>query len=291
MRTTAVNTINLMPCGTTATTVLDTLRPFESSRGARQAVRIRNAWRWLDPSPSVLHHFVVFHRRDFPDLQKELVKNVRSHMKLLILSEDVLNEPMEWIVPDLMELGIRKAKRIHVARLSDEDAERYMRRFTRALAYPDDAIIDTGWKGDTLVVVAPLFERLEVPLEKLPAKVRQARRRDRENIELDEYGEFLYWPDLDIHMGWSQFMQAVDADAKMEAELRSEEFDERYGEAIRKLRVETELNQTGIPGLHERTVRRIEQGKTRITVNAIRKLAKAHKITPAEYMQALAERL
>ncbi len=291
MRTTAINTIKLMPCGATATMVLDTLGPFESPHGARQAVRIKKQWRGLDPAPSVLHHFVVCHRRDFPDLQKELVENIRSHMSLLLLSEDEPNEPMEWIVPDLMELGIRKAKRIHVARLSDEDAETYMRRFTRALAHPDEAIIDARWKGEMLVVVPPSFERLEVPLEKLPAKVRQARRRDRENIELDEYGEFLYWPDLDIHMGWSQFMQAVDADAKMEAELRSEEFDERYGEAIRELRVATELNQTKIPGLHERTIRRIEQGKTRITVNAIRKLAKAHRMNPAEYMQALAERL
>lgn len=279
--------IDLMPFGTTATTVLNKLGPIHSPQ---TAVRICKKWRLFEPRRSAPELFVVSHGNDFPGLHEELAEHLRGHMRLLLLLSD--RGPGEhWIFPDLMGLGIRTSERIHVARLSGEDGAAFMQRFVHALEFPDDAIIDAGWAGDVLIVVAPSFKRLMVPLQKLPPKLRNASRVVRERFELDDCAQFIYWPDLDIHMGWSQFLQAVDPEAKVAAELRGSQFDERYGEVIRELREHRELKQTDIPGLNSRTVRRIEQGKTRVTANAIRKLAKAHGMTPVDYMNELARLL
>src|SRR5947209_2748166 len=90
-----------------------------------------------------------------------------------------------------------------------------------------------------------------------------------------------YWPRRDVHIGWGQFQQAVDPHARLKAQQKHDRFNERYGRAVRALRESTGLSQQNITGLDERTVRRIEQGKTRATVSALSRLAKAHGVTTA----------
>jgi hypothetical protein len=46
-----------------------------------------------------------------------------------------------------------------------------------------------------------------------------------------------------------------------------------------------------IPGLSDKQLRRIERGECRLTSNAAKKLAKAHGMTPNEYLQKLADAL
>jgi transcriptional regulator with XRE-family HTH domain len=90
-------------------------------------------------------------------------------------------------------------------------------------------------------------------------------------------------------MGWSQFEQAVDPEARLRAEQESARFDKSYGAAIRKLRQSRSLNQSEIGELTERTVRRIEQGETRATLQAMKKLAMAHKMSVNDYMNEVAK--
>lgn len=151
-------------------------------------------------------------------------------------------------------------------------------------------IMDAWWEGDRLIVVAPTFERLRVPVDAVP-KLRHASPESRERFEIDEHGQYIYWPDEDVHMGWAQFQQAVDPAAKLQAQQQSQAFNQRYGTAIRTLRKERKLTQAQIPGLDARTVRRIEQGRTPATVNALTKLAAAHRMSIHDYTAALASRL
>ena len=75
---------------------------------------------------------------------------------------------------------------------------------------------------------------LHVPLDSLPA-LRGRPRAAIRNFTIDADGSFIYWPDLDVHLGWNQFLQAVDPAALRKAQQRSAGFNRRYGAAIRKL--------------------------------------------------------
>ncbi len=179
--------------------------------------------------------------------------------------------------------------------LSRNEAKLFVERFLLAL----DAggykgrIIDARWEGDTLLVVSPMrnfFNKLRVPLAKLP--VLQGHRREKlENFEIDEDGAFIYWPDLDIHLGWEQFEQAVDPRAYLKAKQQSEAFNKTYGIAVRELREKSELRQSDIKGLTPRQIGRIERGECRATHNALSKLAKAHEMSISDYMNKLANLL
>jgi transcriptional regulator with XRE-family HTH domain len=79
--------------------------------------------------------------------------------------------------------------------------------------------------------------------------------------------------------------------AKLRAEQESAKFNARYGQAIRSLREARGLKQSDIKGLEERTVRRIEKGETRATVNALAKLAEAHEVSLTDYLGELAKTL
>lgn len=168
----------------------------------------------------------------------------------------------------------------------------YLARLIAALDAPDSdrAILDAWLEGGNLVVLSPAFERLRVPLARLPG-LRGATRAQLGAFELDEYGDFLYWPSHDVHIGWCELLQVVDPKARLRAEQKSVDFNRRYGDAIRRLREASGLAQAAVRGLSERTVRRIEQGKTRATVRALTKLAEAHRLSANEYMQRLAQAL
>jgi hypothetical protein len=230
------------------------------------------------------------------DLQKHLGNTTvicpALHCVLLLQERETL-ESVPWVFE---RLRIRNSARVHLAHFeTDRDARTLLSRFAEALGSGnEESILDAWWEGDTLIVLWPgreRFERLRVPLRALPPKLRHARQRDRENLEIDEHGDFVYWPAVDIHMGRAQFEQAVNPAARLRAQQHDDLFNRRYGRAIRSLRERHGLNQQGIEGLTDRTVRRIEKGATRATANAIRKLAAAHGMTPAEYMAELARLL
>ena len=51
------------------------------------------------------------------------------------------------------------------------------------------------------------------------------------------------------------------------------------------------LGITEIPSLSDKQLRRIERGECRLTSNAAKELARAHGMTPNEYLQKVAEAL
>jgi ribosome-binding protein aMBF1 (putative translation factor) len=92
-----------------------------------------------------------------------------------------------------------------------------------------------------------------------------------------------------VHLGWNQFLQAVDPAELRKAQQRSAGVNRRYGAAIRQLREAAGIRQSQVEGLTERQLRRIERGESRATTAAITALAKAHGLDPNSYMERLAQ--
>lgn len=109
------------------------------------------------------------------------------------------------------------------------------------------------------MLLSPSFDRLSVPLKQL-AKFIGTRKEQIDAFEIDEDGRFLFWPHADVHLRWEQFVRIVDPVAAVAARQRSQEFNARYGAAIRALREERGLKKADIHGVTERHVRRVEHG-------------------------------
>jgi uncharacterized protein DUF2442 len=151
-------------------------------------------------------------------------------------------------------------------------------------------ILDARVENGILHVVTPNFDRLDVPMAEVP-DFKNADSVRLEKFEIDEDGAFIYWPELDVHLGWTQLQQLVNPEAALKASQKSEEFNKRYGKAVQRLREEAGFNRSDVPRLSEKQLGRIERGECRLTSNAIEMLSKAHKLAPTEYMKKLAETL
>jgi hypothetical protein len=189
--------------------------------------------------------------------------------------------------------NIRSENRLHVIRVEDMEAPpmtQLLRRVCFALG-PDGSrpsIIDAYLVGDRLFVRGPRHRMLHISLNCIGVLRGRAQAAVR-NFSVDPDGSFIYWPDLDIHLGWNQFLQALDPAELRKAQQRTAGFNDRYGEAIRKVRVATGILQSKVEGLTERQLRRIEQGESRATTSAITALAKAHGLDANAYMERLAK--
>lgn len=188
---------------------------------------------------------------------------------------------------------IRSEHRLHVVRVDDLEGpqvSQLLGRVCSALGRDGSrgSIIDIYLAGDAFFVRGPQHRMLHVPVSSLRALSGQPRAVLR-NFVIDPDGSFISWPDLDVHLGWNQFLQAVDPEELRKAQQRTEGYNTRYGAAIRKLREVAGLSQSKIEGLTERQLRRIEQGACRATRTALATLAKAHGLDTNSYMERLAK--
>jgi hypothetical protein len=187
---------------------------------------------------------------------------------------------------------IRSENRLHVVRFEDLKAPQVSQLLARVCAAfgPDSnrgAIIDAYLAGAELLVRGPRHRMLHVPISSLPALRGQPNTVLR-NFEIDPDGSFLHWQKLDVHLGWTQFLQAADPAELHRAQQRSADFNRRYGAAIRKAREAAGISQSNIAGLTDRQLRRIEHGECRATTGALNALAKAHGLDVNAYMAKLA---
>ena len=227
-------------------------------------------------------------------IERNKVKDLRRlkrNTMFLLFQRDL---PSQAVVDRMAWLDIRDDKRIYCID-TNKEGEAFVERLLLALDSKDyeNRIIDAWWEDDTLVIVSLRedgFNKLRVPLQKLPA-LQNHKKEDLENYEIDEDGIFIYWPNMDVHLGWEQFEQIVDQEAYLKAKQQSEIFNKAYGAAIRNLREKYGLHQSDIKGLTPRQVGRIERGECRATHNALTKFAKAHNMSVSNYMNELANLL
>jgi hypothetical protein len=188
--------------------------------------------------------------------------------------------------------NIRSENRLHVVRVDDLEAPQVSELLGRvcfALGRNGSrgSIIDAYLAGDSLLVRGPKHRMLHVPVSSIRALSGQPRVALR-NFVIDPDGSFVHWPELDVHLGWNQFLQAVDPEELRKAQQRTEGYNRRYGAAIRKVREEAGLPQSKVEGLTERQLRRIEQGECRATRTALATLAQAHGLHTDSYLERLA---
>ena len=244
-------------------------------------------------SNCLFHLWVAFSR----DLDDEFVTVFREHSqpesRLLIVDE---GESADTLFTHLVALQIRSPDRFYVADCVGSGKTTcvgvLLTRLAAAISCGADSerILDARLVDGTLRVVSADFKRLDVPVAQVP-DLAQAEHQALENFEIDEDGAFVYWPAIDVHLGWEQMEQVVNPDALLRAKQRSHHFNVRYGNSIRKTRQDAGLDCSQIEGLSEKQLRRIESGECRLTSNALHALAKAHKVTPNEFLSRVAKAL
>lgn len=227
-------------------------------------------------------HFVL------TDERMEPVVSAAFHL----LFTDLATHP-DQIAQWMRTTKIRSENRLHVVRVDDLEALQVSQLLGRiCFAVGRDgtrgSIIDAYLAGDSLFVRGPKHRMLHVPISSVRALSGQPRAVLR-NFVIDPDGSFVHWPDLDVHLGWNQFLQAVHPEESRKAQQRTERYNQRYGAAIRKLREEAAISQSKVDGLTERQIRRIEQGECRATTTALSALAKAHGLDAHAYMERLAK--
>lgn len=191
----------------------------------------------------------------------------------------------------MRKTGIRAEHRLHIARVQALDSPEVAELLGRVCTafQPDNArgsIVDAYLASAMLSVRGPRQRLLHVPVASLPA-LRGQPLGVLQNFQIDPDGSFIHWPAIDAHLGWNQFLQAVDPMDLHKAQQRSAAFNRRYGAAIRKLREAAGIPQTKVDGLTDRHLRRIEQGECRATLSALTDLAKAHGLDVNTYIENL----
>jgi len=109
-------------------------------------------------------------------------------------------------------------------------------------------------------------------------------------FEIHSSGSFLRWPATDLRVGASQLLQAVDpmylADVAMERYSM-----EKMSLALRLLREAEGLTQSGIGGLSDRHIRRLENEEVRLTFDVASKYAEAFGVPLDGFLELLGRRL
>jgi Protein of unknown function (DUF2442) len=285
------NDIEIIPYG-------DVFHTLKKSRwrAIGQHARIRESF---EDTREVFQRLVVMFSQD---LDSSFVKSFREQSnpdtRLLILNRGL---SADSVLTRILDLQIRTPQRCYVLEGRSGVGKSNMaafllysllERWVSAIETGEakERILDARVEDGTLHVVSPNFDRLEVPVAKIP-DLRNAEHSRLEEFEIDEDGAFIYWPDLDVHLGWPQLQQIVDPNAALKASQKSTAFNQRYGKAVQKIREAAGLALGDVLGISDKQLRRIERGECRLTSNAIEALAKSHNMRPNEYMQKLAEAL
>jgi len=254
-------------------------------------------WQGMSKAKKHRHHEHLYVTRleeltkDFIHVLGRIGQGKRSY---LVFVRDL---PVEAVPERMACLDVRDPSRIHICHASTDQQERLVvERLVNAieLGASEDAIVDAWWEPQSFVVLSPRFKRLHIPREQLFDAVPSLKRlspRSLKNFEIHADGAYVHWPQADVHLGWDQLHQMVDAQARLAAINERVEFRQEHGQAIRALRREFGLTQSAIEGLTGRHLRRIEKGEQPLTHKALLALARAHGMVADEYSAALAERM
>ena len=143
--------------------------------------------------------------------------------------------------------------------------------------------------GDRLIVWSCEPKRYEVQIADIP-ELLQLPESARSRLQIEPGGSYIHWPDGDVDIGMELIRELSDPDIKREHEELRRKAAQRLNKAMRAFREEREILQTGIPGLSDRQVRRLEQGDTMPHSSTLAKLAAAHGLTLERYLAELAKR-
>lgn len=166
-----------------------------------------------------------------------------------------------------------------------------LRRMVRArLAGAEGKLMASALiEDDKLVVWSCEPKRYAVPTSEIPALASMSAKQ-LAAFELNESGSRLRWNKTDVDLGLDSIRYHADPKAKREQDQAQRQEAASYATAIRTLREEKGIKQSGIKGLTERQVRRVEQGESIPRSTTLTKLATAHGFTLDQYLHELAKR-
>jgi Protein of unknown function (DUF2442)/Helix-turn-helix len=203
----------------------------------------------------------------------------------------VLFEAVEF-VPGLAGLGAlarlsRQARQEPYLAPSIEAVRRIV--LSRRSGAEKELIASASIENGKLVVWSCEPRRFEVPVSEIPV-LKKMPAGALTKFELSASGSRLRWPDADVDINLDTIREQADPEVRREHEARARHEAARYAGAIRGLREERGLKQSGIDGLTPRQVRRLEEGDTVPHIDTLRKLATAHGMAIVDYLNELAKR-
>jgi hypothetical protein len=156
----------------------------------------------------------------------------------------------------------------------------------------EDDTIATAWvEVDRLVIESCAIRRYSMLFKSIPA-LAQIAANDRAKFKIHEFGNYLYWPNYDVHLNIESIKYQTDKKYREQKALEQLEYDKDYGQAIAELRKRHGLTQKHIEklvSLSARQLYRVEAAGHRPTITLLEKLADAHELKLNDYLNALAE--
>lgn len=183
--------------------------------------------------------------------------------------------------------GKSKSRRAKIWVFADKKVpNRILNAFKDEVA--ESTIADAKVEDGTLEVLTCAFEVIRIDhakamaLAKVPVE-------ELGGFEVDPWGNYLCWPkfniDLDVHS------LRFEADAEYQAQYLNQvaRSSRRMGEALKRMREEAGIRQTGFPSLTDREIRRIEGGEVSVKVATFKKLAEGFRLDIAPFLEKLSK--
>jgi hypothetical protein len=166
-----------------------------------------------------------------------------------------------------------------------EAVRRLVRAHGRGAA--DKLIASASLEDDTLYVWSCEPRLYRCPVKAIPALSGLTKKQLR-NFEVSSSGSRLHWPDADVDINLDSIRAQVDPKVRKQAEAAFRQEAADYAESIKAVRKAYGLRQEDIPGVSERELRRLEKGEAFPHSKTVEKLAAAHGLSVADYLEELA---
>ena len=235
-------------------------------------------------APTLLDSRYVFVLTSLLNLEHtaEVVRqaNQRHHLRAFFVR---VEDDSELLPQILNRAKLRTIRNMFVHRGTDVP-RRVLNAF--CIGAEHDLIANARLVGDELMVVDCASDMVRVKVDDV-GPLRDLERDELKDFTIADDGSYLHWPAADVHLGLEDLKILTDSELREHVEAERVLQSERTGTAIRTLRRRCELAQSSIPELSERQVRRIERGAG-TSVSALRKLARAHRMSLSDYVDELA---
>jgi hypothetical protein len=274
---------------------------FSDREGTRipsnvRGVPVLKRWR---PARDDMNEFLLVASEELDDKFAQAFRDYATELTHLLVFRHH-GESADRLVSRIIDLKIRTPHRFCVLDASVASGKTHSMLFVTSVLNRLAASVDADDENERVLnatiddgvlhIVSTRLNRLDVSIEAVPV-LKNAEVSDLRPFEIDEDGAFIYWPNLDVHLGWTQLHQLANPEAALKARQKNDDFNRKYGRAVQQLREATGVRPGDISGLSEKQLGRIERGECRLTSNGIEALAHAHHLKPNDYMKALAQLL
>ena len=151
----------------------------------------------------------------------------------------------------------------------------------------DDLLADVTVSNETLFALTCAMDRIEVPMASIPA-LKRLSPAQRQHFEVAADGNYVYWPDGDVHLDVDALRVVVDPGHRATAMVEHARHLLDLGQRVRAVRVAHGVRKASVNGVSDRQLRRIESGEFFPRVETLTKLAEAHGLGLSDYLNEIA---